>query len=144
MHGSGLPVGDAVMRFKTIILWSVLGLAGCADAGNLCADIELGTPAEELPLSSVLTGPGDLGEIKGPTQALACCRRCDWGAGSGCDFCNSRYQVDCADPSFRATAFDVGGAYSGRCGTHDVPGDYACTAWVREDKVVGVAGFCLD
>ena len=134
------------MRFKTIILWTVLGLAGCADARDLCADIELGAPVDDLPLSSVLTGPGNLGAMKGPVDALRCCAgsTCNWGTGSGCDSCNTRYQVDCADPSFRASPFDVGGAYSGRCGTHDVPGDYACTVWVREDKVVGVAGFCLD
>lgn len=134
------------MRFKSIILLGALGLAGCADSPELCGDIELGTPAGELPLVPSEHGMSQtVNELKGPSDALTCCigRTCDWGAGN-CEYCKTRYQVDCADPSFRATPLDVGEPYSGRCDSDGVRGKYVCSVWVREDKVVATRSFCFD
>jgi hypothetical protein len=134
------------MRFKTIILFGALGLAGCADSPEMCQGIELGTPAGELPLMPSNHGMSmTLNQLKGPSNALTCCinKTCDWGAGN-CESCKTQYQVDCADPSFRATPQDVGGAYSDRCGSASIPGKYACTVWVRDDEVVATKGFCFD
>lgn len=134
------------MHFKRLLLFCALGLAGCADSMELCGDIELGTPARELPLGpSAHEMSQNLNPLQGPGDALMCCsiKTCDWGAGD-CESCRSRYQVDCADPSLRATLQDVGGAYSGQCGSSSTSGKYACSAWVRDDKVVATMGFCFD
>jgi hypothetical protein len=126
------------MRFKTIILWGALGLAGCADSSDLCQSIELGTPAEELPVAdptAALLGTG--GQFQGPADDLECCHFCAWG-----DRDCGRCKLDCKDPALQASPVTLGNAYAGECG--DWPGTFHCIAWMRDDKVVATQGSCAD
>jgi hypothetical protein len=127
------------MRWFWLLLPLFLGLMGCS-AESSCRSIELGTPVSSLPVS----GPGSLGYgviVKGSSKdygARICCEAyCGWNPP-----CSNCPNIDCTDPNLQGEFLQLKAPYSGNCMEGSMEGNYTCTVWERDGKVVAVKGWC--